>query len=446
VLGYPNPKELPVKSAVEVRPLEVRALLEVAGEEVEDDLDLVVGLLAVHGLVVQALYPSKWKRGPPNLQDSPRTPALSLRLTGWYVLGPGGGTMDRHNGFVHHFAAVFAALVLAPSSCAGGEKPAHGPRERGIQEEEPPLPAEPSTERPLGAEDARGATTTLVPPEEDSAPALTEDPAADPVLLRLMRSTRRGFAALDVGPYRVIVEGTEARARSVAERTVRPVTENLALQFFEKGPRRGVRLVLFMSDPVYRAGAKALSGDPPDTPFGYYSPELRAVVMNLSTGGGTLVHEMVHTFVEVDFPDCPTWLNEGLGSLYEQCRFAPGRLVGLTNWRLPALQDVLREGRTGLVPRVVATSTEGFYGEGSGLHYAVARYLCYDLQQRGILERFYKELRRDHAADPTGKRTLERLLGMTLGEYEPLWRERTLRLRFPSRPAPRRSPRPAHAR
>ena len=35
--------------------------------------------------------------------------------------------------------------------------------------------------------------------------------------------------------------------------------------------------------------------------------------MNISTGGGTLVHEIVHPFIEANFPACPPWLNEGLG-------------------------------------------------------------------------------------------------------------------------------------
>ena len=207
-----------------------------------------------------------------------------------------------------------------------------------------------------------------------------------------------------------------------------------------------VRLVLFMHPDTFKAGAAALSGEEPDTPFGYYSSELRAVIMNLATGGGTLVHEMVHTFVEEDFPGCPAWLNEGLGSLYEQCRIAPDRLLGLTNWRLPALREALeRDGttgpaRAGLLARVVATSTWDFYEADSGLNYAAARYLCYDLQERGLLERFYKEFRADvkktaAAGDvpadiASGRRTLERVLGQTLEEYEPPWRERTMRLRF----------------
>ena len=83
---------------------------------------------------------------------------------------------------------------------------------------------------------------------------------------------------------------------------------------------------------------------------------------------------------------------------------------------------------------MVDLSTDGFYGAGSGLNYAVARYLCYDLQEKGLLERVYKEFRRDREKDPSGRKTLERLLGATLARYEPGWRERTLALRFPEGP------------
>jgi len=311
-------------------------------------------------------------------------------------------------------AAPMVAAMLAVVSCAAAETPEAPPPE--------PVP------------EAGVTTVSEDVPRETKLPA----PAVDPVMLSLMRETRKAFAALDVSGYRVIVEGTEARARAVAERTVEPVAERLAKQYFEKSPRDGIRLVLFTSNATYRKGAAALTGEKPDTPFGFYSGELSAVIMNLSTGGGTLVHEMVHTFTETDFPDMPAWFNEGLASLYEQCRFEPGRLVGLTNWRLPALQERLRAdagaGRaTGLLARVVATSTDEFYGASSGLNYAAARYLCYDLQQRGLLVRYYKEFRRDCRKDPTGRKTLERILGTTLDRYEPGWRSRTLSLRFPER-------------
>ena len=52
-----------------------------------------------------------------------------------------------------------------------------------------------------------------------------------------------------------------------------------------------------------------------------------ALVMNIATGGGTLVHEIVHPFMEANFPACPSWFNEGLGSLYEQSGARDGRIV-----------------------------------------------------------------------------------------------------------------------
>ncbi|MHC4199813.1 MAG: hypothetical protein ACYSU0_07450 [Planctomycetota bacterium] len=284
-----------------------------------------------------------------------------------------------------------------------------------------------------GASEGTGAPTRPVEevvPSRREAPVALEDPALDEVMLKLMRATRKSFAALDVGGYRLVVEGTEERARAVAARTVRPVVTSLSKQFFKKTPRRGVRIVLFSSDDTYRKGAEELTGERPDTPFGFYSSDTSAVIMNLATGGGTLVHEMVHTFTETDFPAMPAWFNGGLASLYEQCRIRPEKLVGLTNWRLPDLQDRLREGDRGLLAKVVATSSDQFYGRGSGSNYAVARYLCYDLQEKGLLERFYKDFRRDHKKDPTGRNTLERILGERLDAYEPGWIRRTLALRF----------------
>jgi hypothetical protein len=368
---------------------------------------------------------------------------------------------------------VPAAVLLAALSCSSTDDTAgRGGRERPI-DVQPAGPAtaadEGSARIPSGPAGEEAGAPVLIPrglpvrarrtpacdvplsasrprQADGTADRQTGDPADDPVMAEVARATGAQFACVDEGPYRVIVEGTPARASSVVARTIRPVREALAKQYFEKGPRPVVRLILFMRDDTYRAGAEALSGEEPDTPFGYYSSHLRAVIMNLATGGGTLVHEMVHTFVEEDFPDCPAWLNEGLGSLYEQCSVKPDRLVGLTNWRLPALREALasdeRRGpaRPGVLARLVGTTSDEFYAEDSGLHYAVARYLCYDLQERGLLERFYRQYRADvtkaaaegdlPAEVASGRRALERALGETLDRYEFGWRARTMDLEF----------------
>jgi hypothetical protein len=52
-----------------------------------------------------------------------------------------------------------------------------------------------------------------------------------------------------------------------------------------------------------------------------------------------------------------------------------------------------------------------FYNDERGNHYAQARYLCYYLQQRALLTRFYREFRAHQKEDPSGYLTLRRILG-----------------------------------
>ena len=93
-------------------------------------------------------------------------------------------------------------------------------------------------------------------------------------------------------------------------------------------------------------------------------------MMNIGTGGGTLVHEIVHPFVAANFPHCPPWFNEGLGSLYEQCGEEDGRIHGYTELAAaaapggdpqgarPLVQEALRdERRTSSTRRTGARTT-----------------------------------------------------------------------------------------
>lgn len=192
-------------------------------------------------------------------------------------------------------------------------------------------------------------------------------------------------------------------------------------QFFTVNPTDIIRVYLFKDDRTYRAYAKQLFGDQPDTHFGYYSSRNRSLVMNIGTGTGTLVHEMVHALIESDFPHVPAWLNEGLGSLFEQCRFTEHGLKGLVNWRLPILRKAISDKRLTGLRKLVSTSRNEFYDDEKGTHYAEARYFCMYMQELGLLEKFYKEFRANHKGDPTGAKTLEKLFGKPLEKVQPDW-------------------------
>ena len=168
---------------------------------------------------------------------------------------------------------------------------------------------------------------------------------------------------------------------------------------------------------AYRRMARAeflglwpLFGSKPHTPFGYFSDRHGALVMNISTGGGTLVHEIVHPFMASNFPECPSWFNEGLASLYEQAAEQDGHIIGQTNWRLAGLQKAIRKGTVPAFETLCGTSTGKFYDRDPGTNYSQARYLCYYLQEHGLLVKFYHAFRKNAATDRTGYKTLLSIL------------------------------------
>ncbi|HYY97866.1 MAG TPA: hypothetical protein VE642_04700, partial [Pyrinomonadaceae bacterium] len=243
------------------------------------------------------------------------------------------------------------------------------------------------------------------------------------------RLPSRDFSIVVEPPFVVVGDGGRSAVEASARDTVKWAVDLLKRDYFTKDPAEIIDVWLFKDADSYDRHRAALFGPGPDTPYGYYSAKDRALVMNISTGGGTLVHEIVHPFVEANFPDCPAWLNEGLGSLYEQSGEQDGHIRGYTNWRLPGLQKAIREGRVRPFKDLTALSAGDFYGKDTGTNYAQARYLCYYLQERGLLVRFYHEFLDKRAADPTGFDTLRRVLGVEdMGAFQKDWEKFVLGL------------------
>ena len=195
---------------------------------------------------------------------------------------------------------------------------------------------------------------------------------------------------------------------------------------FRAHPARAVGVLLFPNEKSYQAYCSDRLGEPCDSPFGLYLPDQRAIVMNARSGLGTLTHELVHPIVEADFPSAPTWVNEGIASLFE----APviprrGEIHGVKNWRLPRLLSGIRSPAERSVARLDAlfgTTDETFRGPLEKLYYATARYVCQWLDERGWLWPFYHAYRDGFAADPTGRAAFERTTGMKPEDANAKWR------------------------
>jgi hypothetical protein len=196
--------------------------------------------------------------------------------------------------------------------------------------------------------------------------------------------------------------------------TIAPAARALASSYFTVAPDKPITVLLFPNEKSYNQYAKQLFGDQGISVYGYYKPTQRTLVMNIGTGGGTLVHELTHALADFDYPAIPDWFNEGLASLHEQCRFREDKekdeywIEGLENWRLPILHEAIKEKRLRSLKSLV--SDDDFRGGKVGTNYAQARYFCLYLQRKGLLKEFYRQMRRGQQEDRLGIKAVEKIV------------------------------------
>jgi hypothetical protein len=240
------------------------------------------------------------------------------------------------------------------------------------------------------------------------------------------------FTIIVQRPFVVVGDERPEEVRRHCRQTIQWAVDHLKAAYFPNDPSEILDIWLFRDAESYEKNCRALFKHAPSTPFGFYSEEDRALVMNIATGGGTLVHEIVHPFMAANFPDCPAWFNEGLGSLYEQSSERDGRIVGLTNWRLAGLQTAIRNKRLGSFERLCTMTDRDFYRDNRGTNYAQARYLCYYLQEKGLLQPFYRQFLANHSKDRGGYRTLRNVLRRDdMENFQKEWEAFVLQLTFP---------------
>ena len=238
------------------------------------------------------------------------------------------------------------------------------------------------------------------------------------------------FSIIIERPFVVVGDEPRAVVEQHARDTIRWAVTLLKQDFFTEDPKQILDIWLFKDAASYEKNANALFVVKPTTPFGYYSSTDKALIMNINTGGGTLVHELVHPFMEANFPTCPPWLNEGLGSLYEQCGEVDGHIHGFVNWRLPGLQRAIKARNLPTFRELTSMDANTFYGDSRGTNYGQARYLCHYLQEENLLIKFYHLFLARKKADPTGFNSLQQVLGTRdMNAFQKKWEKYVLDLK-----------------
>jgi hypothetical protein len=252
----------------------------------------------------------------------------------------------------------------------------------------------------------------------------------------LEKRVPNGFTIVVEPPFVVIGDEAPETVKLRAARTVKWAVDKLKKDYFKADPEETIDIWLFRDKESYERHARELFHDTPSTPFGYYSARDHALIMNIATGAGTLVHEIVHPFMRANFPQCPPWFNEGLASLYEASLEKEGHIRGGINWRLKGLERAIREKKTVSFQDLTAMTENQFYSGSNSTnynqYYAQARYLCYYLQENNLLKTFYHQFVANAKQDPSGYRTLQRVLGTNdMKAFKNDWEEFILKLRNP---------------
>jgi hypothetical protein len=272
------------------------------------------------------------------------------------------------------------------------------------------------------------------------APACAAEPATKPSIEQKTKALaeqwqkrfdEEKFNVVIAPPFVLAGDGSIKQLERYRDGTVLSAQKALSKQYFRKPLEEPVLILLFETEEPYKRLAKKWFNDDDLPHFGFYRHHDHTMLMNVSTGTGTLVHELVHALIAPDFPAVPDWFNEGLASLYEQSTFMlDDRIRGMTNWRLPALQEAIKEGKLRSFSEMIAD--EDFRNdERVGINYAEARYLMYYLQEKGLLEKYYTTYRDNFKNDPSGLETLKKLVApKKFEEFEKEWREWVMTLRF----------------
>jgi len=217
-------------------------------------------------------------------------------------------------------------------------------------------------------------------------------------------------------PFVVAGDLPEAKLAEYARWSITRPAKAMWTAYFDKKPDRVITVYLFAGKKNYGPFARRDYPDGGRPYFGYYLPGERRLVMDINTGSGTLVHELTHALIVYDFPVVPTWFNEGLASLHEQCSVQATTIIGLTNWRLSGLHGAIKKGT--LRPLAELVTKRDFYGPQQGNNYAQARYFVMYMQKKGLLKSFYKHFRANHRGERADIKAIEHVFAKKLPTIE----------------------------
>jgi hypothetical protein len=152
--------------------------------------------------------------------------------------------------------------------------------------------------------------------------------------------------------------------------------------------------------------------------YGYYKISMNLIAIRYLSWKGSPKHEVTHRYIRSDFPRAASWFDEGMASLNEKSIYINGTLRGEFSLRIIAIRRAIKENRYTGIKFLMQTGDDEFYGKYTSFYYAQARYLLMYLQEKGLLEKYYRLYRDTHSEDKTGIKQLEEILGKSIDKID----------------------------
>ena len=165
---------------------------------------------------------------------------------------------------------------------------------------------------------------------------------------------------------------------------------------------------------------------------GYYSHNSRQV--HCRSVGMVLMHEFTHALHHADQrargQRHPTWVSEGLASLFESAEVCDRTLRVQPNHRALVIRE-LAASRKCIPWAEFFRLSRGQFMDQPRACYAQARHIMLYLHEAGLLRAWYETYVARFDSDPTGTTAVEMVLGKPLADAEADWKKWVVRLATP---------------
>lgn len=229
-----------------------------------------------------------------------------------------------------------------------------------------------------------------------------------------------GLSVTKFRQFVVFSELNEELTYRLIDNDMRNTIESMTINFVNKTPDKVTPVYLFENFDKYKLFVlKNYDVEEKDiSPYGFYKISKNVIIIRYVSWKGSILHELTHRFIQADFPETPSWFDEGFASLNEKSTFKDGVLTGDFSLRIIPLRRAIKEGTYTGLKHLMETNDDELYGKRTSYYYAQSRYLLMYLQQQAQLDKYYKYFRDNFKKDRTGIKQLQEITGKSVNTLD----------------------------